>query len=270
MTSGQQPATIRLFQITDFHLRTSPVDTLNGVVTDLSFRNVLKSLNPLEIKASDHILLTGDLAQDPDPITYQRLKSYLKHLTCPVYCLPGNHDDPETMNKALIDADIRYESQIELGTWTLICLDSTIRKSPKGRLSLAQLDLLESNLLSAKGDHIMIALHHHPIPCGSEWMDTMTVQNSDEFFHVLNSSSKVRAIVCGHIHQAFDRQQDNIRIIGTPSTCFQFTPKSSDFSIDTIPPGYRVLELMADGNIRTEVVRLNELPEGLDIGSSGY
>jgi 3',5'-cyclic-AMP phosphodiesterase len=41
--------------------------------------------------------------------------------------------------------------------------------------------------------------------------------------------------------------------MATPATCAQFVPGSADFAIDDRPPGYRVLELMPDGSIATEV-----------------
>jgi Icc protein len=47
---------------------------------------------------------------------------------------------------------------------------------------------------------------------------------------------------------------NGVRYMATPATCAQFKPRSDDFALDDKPPGYRVLELMPDGSIATEVV----------------
>ena len=45
-----------------------------------------------------------------------------------------------------------------------------------------------------------------------------------------------------------------MRLLATPSTCAQFLPHAEDFALDRRPPGYRTLELRADGSLVTEVV----------------
>jgi len=42
-----------------------------------------------------------------------------------------------------------------------------------------------------------------------------------------------------------------IRIMGTPSTCFQFKPDSETLVYDNLGPAYRRLELTQDGIINT-------------------
>ena len=41
----------------------------------------------------------------------------------------------------------------------------------------------------------------------------------------------------------------------TPATCMQFKPRN-DFATDDRPPGYRVIDLLANGSIASEVVWL--------------
>ncbi len=74
----------------------------------------------------------------------------------------------------------------------------------------------------------------------------------------------------GHVHQIFDDLRNGVKLMGTPSTCIQFNPNQDDFAIEKLPPGYRWLELMPDGRINSGVERLEKLPQGLDIGLSGY
>jgi Icc protein len=58
--------------------------------------------------------------------------------------------------------------------------------------------------------------------------------------------------------------------MASPSTCVQFAPRTEDFQVDEEPPGFRLLALLPDGSIRSEVVRTQEMPQGLELASSGY
>jgi Icc protein len=67
-----------------------------------------------------------------------------------------------------------------------------------------------------------------------------------------------------------DQSAGGVRVLGTPSTCFQFKPDSHDFGLDITSPGYRTIDLYADGGIETQVVRLPEPLVGLQFNSQGY
>ena len=105
---------------------------------------------------------------------------------------------------------------------------------------------------------MLIALHHHPVSMGSEWLDTVGLANAEEFFAVIDRHPTVRGIVFGHVHQAFETSRHGVRILGTPSTCAQFLPRSRDFEVDALPPGYRVLTLSPTGQIDSQVAWLSE------------
>jgi len=77
-------------------------------------------------------------------------------------------------------------------------------------------------------------------------------------------------VVFGHIHQAMDLRRGGLRLLGCPSTCFQFKSDSVDFALDFLPQGYRWLELYPDGEINTAVARLDSVPDGMDLASGGY
>ena len=69
----------------------------------------------------------------------------------------------------------------------------------------------------------------------------------------MREHSNVRGVLWGHVHQSLDSFVHGVRFMASPATCAQFLPGSVDFAIDNRPPGYRVLELMPDGTIATEV-----------------
>jgi Icc protein len=261
---------VRILHLTDFHfLARGSRTTMFGVDTEQSFTDtVAAALKSGRIP--DLILLTGDLVQDPEVSAYERVKSHLVVLPCPAYCLPGNHDDSGLMAQTLVGRNIHYQAHILLDHWQIICLDSTIPYQPYGRLPREQLDLLDSFLDNHPHRFALIALHHHPVPSGSLWMDTMLLENRDQFFEALGRHSQVRGVVFGHVHQAMDLNHRGLRIFSTPSTCFQFKPNQAVFALDPAPPGYRRIELYPDGRIETVVERTSEPPAGLDTAAHGY
>jgi Icc protein len=171
-----------------------------------------------------------------------------------VYCIPGNHDTPEQMRVALAHAPFQMGGSALLGNWLLVLLDSCIPNSDGGRLGRDQLEQMERTLANHADKHALVCLHHHPITMRSEWLDTVGLEDPASFAASIARHRNVRGIAWGHVHQALDLFANGIRYMATPATCAQFKPRSDDFALDDKPPGYRVLELMPDGSIATEVV----------------
>lgn len=269
---GERAATglpVVLVQLTDFHIRSEGKTALLGVDTEQTFAEVVEAVSRWP-KVPDMALLTGDLVQDPEISAYRRLKNGLRKLPCPGYCLPGNHDDPKLLADILLDTQFKAETIIDLGPWQIICLDSAVPDHAYGYLADGQLGLLAQCLELRPERFSLVAVHHHPVDCGSRWMDTMTIRNSERFFEILATYGQTRAVVYGHIHQATDSMYRGIRLLGTPSTCFQFKPNQIEFSVDAMPPGCRWIELYPDGTITTEIMWLQTLPSGLELRSEGY
>ena len=262
---------VRIVQITDFHLLADPTQTMMGVNTEQSFLAVLdRAWHDQRRDGIDLFLMTGDLAQQPAPETYRRLRERLDALPVPCYCLPGNHDEAGLMGQALAESNIRFQAQILLDGWQIVCLDSTLPNEAGGYLAPAELALLEAKLRERPELHALVCFHHSPLPTGAAWLDTMKLANADALFALLGRHPQVKALVYGHIHQAMDVRLGGLRLLGCPSTCFQFKPDSDEFALDCLPQGYRWLELHADGGIGTGVVRMDAVPAGLDMAAGGY
>lgn len=74
----------------------------------------------------------------------------------------------------------------------------------------------------------------------------------------------------GHIHQEFDQQRGNLRLLASPSTCVQFAPGSEEFQVSSEAPGYRWLRLYADGTLDTGVSRVTGITFEIDYSVKGY
>ena len=245
--------TLRLLQFTDPHLFGRREAELKGVRSYASLQQVLAHARQRHWNA-EALLLTGDLVHD-DGGGYAHLREIFGGLDKPVYCLPGNHDTPEFAS-ALRGHPFQLGGHADLRAWRLIMLDSTVPGEAHGRLSEEELQRLEQLIASADGRHLLICLHHHPVPMASHWLDQVRLQNAERLFEITDRSAAVRAIAWGHVHQSFDARRKGVRLLGAPSTCAQFMPYSERFAVDASPPGYRRLALHADGSIETEIVRI--------------
>jgi 3',5'-cyclic-AMP phosphodiesterase len=247
---------VRLVQFTDPHLYGSESETLRGVATLPALVAALAHARARDWPP-DALLVTGDLVQD-DPGGYRHFRRLFGALGLPVLCLPGNHDDPQTMQRELAGEPFVLGGCVDLGRWRIVLLDSCIPGSASGALSAQALAALHEALDNAGTRHCLVCLHHHPVPMDSRWLDRVGLTNAAEFLHAIDKHRNVRAIVWGHVHQNYDALRKGVRLLATPSTCAQFVPNADDFAVDARPPGYRTLELRADGSLLTEVVWVEE------------
>ena len=198
------------------------------------------------------VLLTGDLVHD-DAAGYEALRERFADAGAPVHCLPGNHDDPAEVAGALDGPPFVHDFARRYGQWVVVMLDSSVPGNHHGHLDATELARLDAALAAQPDAHALVCLHHHPVPHGSRWLDELMLDNAAEFFGVLARHPNVRGIAWGHTHQPLEGMQGRIRLMGTPSTCMQFTQNADEFAVDDRPPAYRWLELGDDGAIETGV-----------------
>ncbi len=266
---GLPSGSIKILHITDTHLYGDPSKCLAGVNTERSLSKILQLARD-EVLPVDLVLITGDLVHDGSEGGYRRIKEHLHSLGAPTYYLPGNHDRNEVLHSQLQTDLISMPAAAIHGDWLITMLDSSIPGSDGGHLDAAELAKLENTLQSNPDKHVLVCLHHQPIPIGSGWMDRMVLDNPDEFFSVLKQHPNVQLVLYGHVHQDSDQQHDGIRILSTPSTSIQFTPNHDKFGIDNAPPALRWLALLPDGQIQTGLQYLDSVPAGLNLKSPGY
>lgn len=262
-------SSVRLLHLTDTHLFADSDGRLLGQSTRGTFEAVL-GLALSSFWPPDRILLTGDLVHDESSEGYRFLSNRLAALGVPCSCLPGNHDDPGPMREMLGACALDRASSLSCGSWTLVLLDSSVAGRDGGHLAGSELGRLEQALAARPYRPALVCLHHQPVPIGSAWMDTMALDNGEEFFAVIDRHPQVRGVIWGHVHQDFASRRKDVLLLASPSTCIQFLPGSQDFAIDAQTPGFRWLELHEDGRIDTGIRRLDAYPNPIDLGNGGY
>lgn len=270
VVSHQSKDSIKLLQITDSHLFARADGCLLSVNTQHSFEAVVQQIVFDEIEF-DAILATGDISQDHTNVSYQKFAKGIEPLKKDCYWLPGNHDYKPNMDAVFPSQQIHSCSQVLAGEhWQIILLDSQVEGVPHGRLSAEQLAMLDSHLSCNAHLHTLVLLHHHPILVGSRWLDQHTLQESDDLWQIISKHKNVKAILCGHVHQDMNEMHQGVNVMASPSTCIQFKPNSDDFALDTLSPGWREIELFANGELSTKVGRVPGSNFQPDFDSEGY
>lgn len=254
-------SSLKILQLSDLHILERSGDTMEGVDTEKSFNHVIEHAFD-RYKQFDLIVISGDLAQDPCRASYLRIVESLERYSTKTVCLPGNHDDFSLMQQVIKSGQINCNRVSLFKDWVIVCLNSQKIGCSGGFISGSELEFLSVVCEQYSTQHILLAMHHHPIKTHSVWMDTMMIENHAALFSVLDSHRSVRGIIYGHVHQTQETVRHSkdsglLRMLASPSTCFQFKPVSKIYALDTTSSGYRVLQLSSDGDINTTIHRLS-------------
>ncbi len=245
----------RIVQLTDLHFQASSNELYKGINADAHF---LQCLDWLSGNDCDLLLLTGDLAHGASPDAYVRLQGYLADIGIPWLWLPGNHDDVQQM-LAVTDQAVDQVRCVELVSWRLLILDTTYAPDGKGSgsVSPAHMQQLQRQLEVEQNKPVLVVMHHNPIPVNSAWQDEIMLANSQEFNKLVTTYSQIKAVIFGHVHQPIDRVEQGVRYLATPATSVQFLAGQDSFTLqDDCGPGLRIIDLLAVGELHTQVIYL--------------
>jgi len=252
---------IRLLQLTDLHLSADPEKCIKGVPPRAALDEVIEHIRTGNLRF-DHMVITGDLADDGLPETYRLLRNILGDWLPRCRVLPGNHDSSDAMRTELGDAvgstDGPLTFAFSVGNWRILGLDSHVAGEVCGRIDEEQLDWLRAQLLAYPQAPTLLLLHHPPVPVGSRWIDRLRLQDADDLIDLIGEAKQVKYVSAGHVHQEFTGRVAHATFLTTPSTVVQFTPATDELTLDAAPPGFRIFELDGD-KCTTATVRLAEL-----------
>ncbi|MET0377558.1 MAG: 3',5'-cyclic-AMP phosphodiesterase [Spongiibacteraceae bacterium] len=267
MNTVVAPAPLRVVQITDCHLGDQPGVPLLNIDTDRSLGAVLELIRRQQPDC-DLLLATGDLSDNGSVAAYQRLQDYTRDFA-EARWLPGNHDSAAVLQETLRGTACLQRCFVG-AHWQVILLDSGVPGEVGGYLSTGELEALRQCLETAPQRHALICVHHPVFDVGCAWLDIQRVGNADEFWGLIAAFPQVKAVLCGHVHQPSDQNVRGVRTLTTPSTAWQFAAGSPDFRVDNLAPGYRWLDLHADGRIETGIERVAADMFYADVDSDGY
>lgn len=246
---------VKLIQITDTHIQEQGEDNFDGFDTNASLKLVIEAIQENETEL-DCLLITGDLVHHPTEQSYQKLADILLGFTLPIFCLPGNHDNPEMMDYVLGKNGFDTSKIIQANNWQIILLNTHLMGEHSGEMTEEEYQFLETALDESKDSNVLIALHHHPISINSSWMDSMMLKNPEKLLKLIEQHKQVKGVIWGHIHQQFETKINEVHFLGSPSTCIQFKPEVTAYEADSKTPGYQGLSLLENGSIKSKVIYL--------------
>lgn len=242
-----------LVQVSDTHLLGDRRERFKGVDTQATLEQVLRLIRSKHPDAA-RLLVTGDVSQDGSEHSYRIARHLLQETGLPISVLPGNHDRPDVMQAEFPAQWLR--PVIDETNWRIVQLNTAVVGAEYGGLSESQLMQL-TQAVATRGDRrLLIAMHHHPMPVGSRWIDDIGLRDASRLLALLPDDDE-NILIFGHIHQVFEKRHSKAWILGTPSTAVQFLPRSDGFALDDRPPGYRWLRLFRSGSAESGIVRLS-------------
>ena len=204
-----------VLQISDTHLLTEPTMTNHGD-PDESLRATIDAVRGVR---PDLVLLTGDIADDGSVEALRRVRDAVVELSAPVLALSGNHDDIAKVHEVFGSTDT-----IEVGAWRVLAVESLVPGEIHGAVDV---DELAGRLDRHDDRPTLIAIHHPPLsPSTHPWFQLL---GTERLLEVLSSRRHVRAIVSGHLHEAFDRHSGGLAVCSAPSTLYAIEHNGDDF-----------------------------------------
>lgn len=240
---------ITIAQLSDLHLSDKP-----------SRQRFLEVLAFTLTKQPNFLLLTGDLVNDGQQMGYDWLFDVLDDTKLPYACVAGNHDVNHQgehwhhLTPSLCHPSLRGMGHYGLAHWQLLTLNSSVGGAIGGFLDQHSLHFI-TQILTHDPRPAIIALHHHPTAVGSAWIDAHLLANGRQLEKLLDTFDHVKAVVCGHVHQAHTLPFGRTLLYTCPAVSRQFLPFVDDFAIDTLPAGFRLFRLY-DITFDTAVHRL--------------
>jgi 3',5'-cyclic-AMP phosphodiesterase len=237
-------------QISDTHLRRLPSDPAEDASPDATLARTVAGLSA---HAPDMVLLTGDICDDGSVEGCERAKAIISRLGVPILATPGNHDSAEVVASVFGGATSMRWSALTTGpdgsdrsyAWDIIVADTAVPGHEAGRIDVDAL----ADQLALSGDRpVLLALHHPPITRSTHpWFQ---LDGGPELVALLARLPNVRAVVSGHLHEAFDVHIGHVSYIGCPSSWYGIAHDGSTWATDpTGLVGAHLLHLTSTGRV---------------------
>lgn len=245
-------------QLSDLHIGA----TAEGVDPLARLEAVVEAVRALP-NPMDAVIVSGDLSDDGSEESYRLARPLLDRLGCPVYVLPGNHDDRARLRAAFGlpgagDEPVNYT--VEVGELRLVLLDSNVPGRDPGRFGPRDLAWLDKALKEEPERPTLLAVHHTPLATGLPGWDAINLDPSEReaLAGVVARHPQLRAIVGGHLHRIAAASLAGCPVLSAPSTYLQALP---DFNLEAEdvemvgPPGF-ALHVFHKGELSSQVEML--------------
>lgn len=243
-----------LVQLTDLHLRPIGLPAYRLAETNMLTERALRAVSTLATHP-DAVVISGDLANNGLPSEYAVLAEMLARLIdVPVYVIPGNHDDRETLKATLAhlpgvsDHPTFIQYAVETHDIRLVMLDTLIPGEGAGELCADRLAWLDATLSAVPEKPTIVVMHHPPFACGIHHVDRIALRDPAAFIAIIARHRQVKRILCGHHHRPINAAVAHTIASIAPSVAHQteFTLIDEPGMWNLEPPGFQVLVTMPE------------------------
>jgi 3',5'-cyclic AMP phosphodiesterase CpdA len=256
-------------QLTDLHMCAPGVPSNRVSETNMFAARAFRTVSAMR-PSPDVVVITGDLTESGTPPEYANFAALLRrHLTMPVYVIPGNHDRRDNLRRGLehlpgVTSDPEYvQYAVDDQPVRLVMLDTLVPGSGHGELRGQQLEWLDRTLAAVPRKPTMIGMHHPPFACGIAHMDRIALRNPEAFAAVVARHSQVRRIICGHHHRTMVTQIAHAIASIAPSVAhaveLTFDP-SGPAALNFEPPAFHLHRWTAADGIVTHTAYVESYP----------
>ena len=241
----------RILQLTDLHVFAEPQTCLKGIPTRECLQEVIEYIRGQNIQF-DHVVVTGDHTHDELQASYAAVSDLLHDWVPVLWQVPGNHDDRRVLHQVFSDrmADQPTEKiQFAFTTaeWLCLGIDTHVPGEVFGQLDVSQIDWIRSCLKQHPQMSVVLFMHHPPVVLNSIWMDQIGLRGMELLHELIAGEPRIRLICCGHVHHESAHLIEQCQVVTTPATGIQFSPLGSTPNFVAEAPGFRIIELTADG-----------------------
>lgn len=209
-----------------------------------------------EIAQLDHVdmlMVTGDIADNGTHAEYAQFFDALT-LPLPTLVVPGNHDRRDPMSTFLPDStpETFLNSTLTVDGMTIVGLDTLVEGEDHGMLSDETLDYARRAIDAAPG-HVVLAMHHPPVPVGHHVVDELGLRNNDALAELIRYDDKVMATCTGHVHTALSATFAERPLVGAPGivSTMRLGSRTDPVADTDAMPGLALLTLDDAGRLRT-------------------
>lgn len=279
----------KLFVMTDFHLanRNDDLKQYDNFVEDVNAAIASESASGTRVYGVDLGDLSWDLYWYSNDFALPRCMAEADKIDCPVFHLPGNHDNDPYMGNDW-DAEQAYKNEVcptyysfNLGDVHYVMLDNVKYvntggaqgqvgdRSYDGTIVPEQMEWLRKDLshVTDKNTPIVVCMHvnlyRNPSVVGGNQVDWISLDNGRELKELLSAYSNVQ-VLTGHTHVNFTVEQDNWMEHNVAAVCATWWWTGKDGYAgnhtckDGSPGGYAVWDV--DGTTRQWYYKGTGLP----------
>jgi 3',5'-cyclic AMP phosphodiesterase CpdA len=210
-------------------------------------------LKEIERQSPDLVILSGDFTQIGNRHEFVLARDFIRKISAPVFCIPGNHDIPRfDFVQRFIDPMRLYRDHISPSVDTaheeedcyVVGINTARPVVPhwnwaNGMISQEQVDFVYRQFRYATPGKVRIFVCHHPlVNVKGAPIDTV-VWGSSDLMRVLQAQ-QVDMVLTGHIHHASAYRDENGKgplMIGAASaTSTRLRSQSNGYNIIRIAP----------------------------------